>query len=294
MAPIAKAAIEKGTVMFERLEEINSRPEPFSVYTSDALWTDEHTSARMLSYHLDPEVDLSSRNHAFIDRSADWIASRFGLGEGVHVADFGCGPGLYTTRLARTGAQVTGIDFSERSIAHARETAREARLSINYLVADYLEFETDARFDLILMIMCDFCALDSSRRTTLLEKFHRLLAPGGAALLDAYTLNAFAKRKESATYEKNQLSGFWSASPYYGFVNTFKYDAEKVLLDKYTLVEEARTRTVYNWLQCFTPESLGSEMRQAGFTVEAILADVAGDDYDPAADELAIIARKLL
>lgn len=285
-------AIEKGTSMFDQLEEINARPKPFSVCTAEALWTDEHTSAQMLSYHLDPNADLSSRNHAFIDRSVDWIASRFGLGEGASVADFGCGPGLYTTRLARTGAEVTGVDFSERSIVHARRTAREAGLSIDYVVADYLEIETDARFDLIIMIMCDFCALSPSQRKLLLGKFHRLLAPGGAVLLDVYSLNAFAKREESATYEKNQLRGFWSASPYYAFVNTFKYDDQKVVLDKYTVVEEGRMRTVYNWLQCFTPDALESEVKDAGLAVEAILADVAGRAFDPTGDELAIIARK--
>ena len=284
--------MEKGIEMFKQLEEINSRPEPFSVSTAETLWTDEHTSAQMLSYHLDPDVDLSSRNHAFIDRSVDWIASRFELGDGVRVADFGCGPGLYTTRLAQTGAGVTGVDFSERSIAHARRTARDAGLVVDYVIADYLEFESDARFDLIIMIMCDFCALGPSQRRILLEKYHRLLAPGGAVLLDAYTLNAFAKREESATYEKNQLNGFWSASPYYAFVNTFKYKDQKVLLDQYTLVEDGRTRTVYNWLQCFSPEALGAELKDAGLTVEATLATVAGDAFDPAADELAIIARK--
>jgi cyclopropane fatty-acyl-phospholipid synthase-like methyltransferase len=278
--------------MFEELEEINSRPAPFSISTTEALWTDGHTSAQMLSYHLDPNVDLSSRNHAFIDRSADWIASRFELGEGVRVADFGCGPGLYTTRLAKTGAEVTGIDFSERSVAHARRTARDAGLSVDYIVGDYLDVETDARFDLITMIMCDFCALGPSQRTALVEKFHRLLTPGGAVLLDVYSLNAFAQREESATYEKNQLKGFWSASPYYAFVNTFKYDDQKVVLDKYTLIEEGRTRTFYNWLQCFNPEALEREVTRAGLMVEATLGNVAGDVFEPAADEFAIIARK--
>jgi SAM-dependent methyltransferase len=187
---------------------------------------------------------------------------------------------------------VTGIDFSERSIAHARRTAREAGLSIDYVVGNYLEFETDARFDLVIMIMCDFCALGPAQRKLLLRKFHRLLAPGGSVLLDAYTLNAFARREESATYEKNQLNGFWSASPYYAFVNTFTYDDQKIVLDKYTLVEEGRTRTVYNWLQCFSPEALEGEVKDAGLTVEAILASVAGDAFDPGADEFAIIAVK--
>ena len=36
--------------------------------------------------------------------------------------------------------------------------------------------------------------------------------------------------KEIASYEKNQLFGFWSPNEYYGFLNTFKYEEDKVVL----------------------------------------------------------------
>ena len=78
--------------MFETLEKINARPKPFEFYTAEELWTDEHTSAQMLSYHLNGDVDVSSRRTAFIDRSVDWIVSHFNIGKGSQVADFGCGP----------------------------------------------------------------------------------------------------------------------------------------------------------------------------------------------------------
>ena len=55
--------------MFEELEKINTRPEPFEFYTANELWTDEHTSEQMLSFHLNEDIDVSSRNAAFIDRS---------------------------------------------------------------------------------------------------------------------------------------------------------------------------------------------------------------------------------
>ena len=42
--------------------------------------------------------------------------NHFCIAESTRIADFGCGPGLYTTRLARKQAQVTGVDFSKRSI----------------------------------------------------------------------------------------------------------------------------------------------------------------------------------
>ena len=105
--------------MFEELEKINTRPKPFEFNTTSDLWTDEYTSKQMLSFHLNEKVDISSRNAAFIEQSVEWIASYFNIGAGTKIADFGCGPGLYTTRLAKIQADVTGIDFSERSIEYA-------------------------------------------------------------------------------------------------------------------------------------------------------------------------------
>ena len=279
--------------MFEQLEKINARPKPFEFYTAADLWTDEHTSQQMLQFHLNADIDLSSRNHAFIDRSAEWIISRFNVGPDTAVADFGCGPGLYTTRLAKTGADVTGIDFSQRSIDYAKITAFENNLDIFYHCQNYLDFDTDKRFDLIIMIFCDFCALSPQQRKALLKKYHTFLKPGGFLLMDVHSLNIFNQKEESATYELNQLNGFWSPNKYYGFVNTFKYDKEKVSLDKYTIIEADRIRTVYNWLQYYSKESLTQELAENGFTAQKFFANVAGDPFDPNANDLAVIAGKV-
>ena len=279
--------------MFEELEKINTRPKPFEFYTASDLWTDEHTSKQMLSFHLNEDLDVSSRNAAFIDRAVEWIVSRFNVGSGTKIADFGCGPGLYAARLAQMQAAVTGIDFSKRSIQYAREFATKKGLSINYVNQNYLEFEPDDRFQLILMIMCDFCALSPSQRRHMLSKFHALLSSGGSVLLDVYSLTAFEQREETARYEANLLDGFWSPNRYYGFLNTFKYAQEKVVLDKYTLVEATRTRTVYNWLQYFTPESLEKELAACGLAVENFYSDIAGSPYNPETTEFAVIAKRL-
>lgn len=279
--------------MFETLQAIFARPEPFSVYTARDLWTDEHTSAQMLKYHLNAEVDLSSRRHAFIERSVEWMVPRFDLAEGARVADFGCGPGLYANRLARRGARVTGIDFSARSLEHARGVAQGEGLDVEYVHGDYLDFETDARFRLVIMIMCDFCVLSPEQRARMLRKFRGLLEPGGRVLLDVSSLVSFAQRQEASLCEPNHLDGFWSPDPYYTFVNTFLYPSERVALDQYTIVEQRRTRTVYNWFQYFDPEGLRGEFERCGLEVEETLGDVAGAPYDPAAPEFAVIAKRV-
>ena len=86
--------------------------------------------------------------------------------------------------------------------------------------------------------------------------------------------------------------GFWSPEPYYGFLNTFKYEAEKVTCDKYTIVGHTKTWSVYNWLSHFSVESLSKEFRKSGLTIEQVYADVAGKPYDAAASEFAVIAKK--
>ena len=278
--------------MFEEIEKINERPKPFQFYTASDLWADEHTSKQMLSFHLNEAIDVSSRNAEFINRSVEWIASVFNIGRDTRIADFGCGPGLYATRLAKRGAYVTGVDFSGRSIGYAKEIAAREQLNISYVKQNYLEFETEDRFDLVLMIMCDFCALSPTQRKGILSKFYGILKPGGSVLLDVYSLSAFEQREEIATYEVNQLNGFWSPNKYYGFVNTFKYDEEKVVLDKYTIVETERTRTVYNWLQYFAPENLEKEFIEAGFSIEDLYSDVAGTPYDRKSNEFAVIATR--
>jgi len=247
----------------------------------------------MLAFHLDENVDVASRQLGFIDRSVEWITAHFSIGAETRIVDFGCGPGLYAERFAQRNATVTGVDFSKRSIEYAQEVAASKGLNIHYVNQDYLAFETTDSFDLILMIMCDFCALSANQRKAMLGKFLGMLKPGGAVLLDVYSTTAFDQREETAKYEVNLLDGFWSPDKYYGFLNTFKYEEERVVLDKYTLVEQSGTRTVYNWLQYFSADGLEREFVDAGLAIEAFFGDVAGSPFDTDGTEFAVVARKV-
>lgn len=285
-------SIMESSSFFSNLKGINERPSAFSVYTASELWTDEHTSEQMLTFHLDGDVDVSSRRTCFIDESVSWMANRFNLSKSSKIIDFGCGPGLYTSRFAKLGAEVTGVDFSSRSIAYACEQATQEKLSITYIEENYLELQRQGKFDLVTMIMCDYCALAPAQRNAMLTKFRDLLSTEGRIVMDVFSLKAFESKEEVSIYEKNLMDGFWSAEPYFGFVTSFKYDKEKVSLDKYTIVEKNRQREVYNWLQYFSVESLHGELYAAGFEPEETLRDVAGHAYDANHTEFAVVVKK--
>ena len=276
--------------MFHRLEEITARPAPFQFYTARKLWTDPHIARQMLSFHLNGDIEAASRSGEFMDRSAWWIAETFSLGGGKRVLDLGCGPGLMASRLARLGAVATGVDFSPGSIEWARKAAEKEHLPVRYICADYLEEELAGGFDLIIMIMCDFCALSPVQRKALVRKFNNLLNPGGAVLLDVYSMAAFHEAAEKTEFGRNLMDGFWAPGDYWGFHSSFKYPDEKVTLDKYSIFAQGEDFVVYNWLQHFTPESLAAEF--TGFSSRRIVGDVAGGVYSSENGEFAIIAAR--
>jgi len=278
--------------MFEQLEKINRRPAPYEFYTTRMLWDDVYVSQRMLELHLDENIELASRTKAFIERSIEWIVSRFNIGTTSRICDFGCGPGLYTNRFAERGAQVTGIDFSKRSIEYAQNAAKMRNLAITYHLENYLDFETSEKFDLITMIFLDFCALSPTQRTHLLRNFHAFLDGSGELLLDVCSLHQFETTAEFRGYGYSPAHGFWSPAPYYEFQNIHKYDKEKVILYKHTIIDHDRTHEIFNWMQHYSPDTLAAELRENGFTITETYADVAGTPFNADATEFAIVARK--
>jgi 2-polyprenyl-6-hydroxyphenyl methylase/3-demethylubiquinone-9 3-methyltransferase len=69
--------------------------------------------------------------HAINPLRLEWIAARTRL-EGARVLDVGCGGGLLTEALALRGADVKGIDLSEKALAVARLHRLESGVEVDY------------------------------------------------------------------------------------------------------------------------------------------------------------------
>ena len=278
--------------VYEFLQRIGRKPEVYSRHTVSALWSSPDISEMMLRYHLDDELDLASRRVEFIERSFDWISERFELSEASRVIDLGCGPGLYANRLARRGAKVTGVDVSPRSIEYAREQARKGGLDIDYRLGDYLEMDIEPGYDLATMIMCDYCAISPEQRVRLLRRVGDLLAPGGAFLFDVYSEAYYQTWEENVAFGEGMMDGFWSSEPYFGFLHTFRYDEQKVALEKYVIVERERQTEYFNWFQHYSLASLTAEVESAGLVVDEAYGDVAGEEFDDSLPEFAVVVRR--
>lgn len=279
-------------MLLHELLDIDAKPAPYEFYTTEQFWNDPHISTYLLKTHLDPDDNAASRMPDFLRASHAWIQERFALRPGLTVCDFGCGPGLYATEFARQGATVTGIDCSERSIAYARDIAEQENLPITYIRQNYLDVQPARQFDFITMIYCDFCVLSPAQRAVLLETFRSALAEGGHLLLDVSTQAFFDQKIEERRHDVASQGGFWSPRPYAVFHNAWKYDEAMLLLDKFTVVEEHRARAIYNWLQCYTLDSLRREFAAHDLAVIEHYADVAGTPYADTSETLAVVAQR--
>lgn len=277
--------------MYAELADLFRRPEPFSVYTTDRLWTDPHVAKRMLAFHLDGDNDLASRRTASIEAIVGWIDARFDL-SGKAVTDLGCGPGLYAIRYAGRGAAVTGLDFSETSLAHARAASASVGLAIDYRKADYHRDAFPSGQDLVTLIYGDYCAMSKARRRSLVTRVREALRPGGTFLFDVFSLAHFAALGEGHEFARRLMGGFWAAGDYFGYRVSFKYAEEAIGLDRYLIVEPDRRTEIYNWMQYFSPASIVAELRAfGGFssieTVDVLSGGPVADD----ATQFAVIAR---
>lgn len=122
--------------MLKQLFEHFEKPALYSPSTS-TLWDDQHISKGILEAHLQPDLEAASRSHDFIDQSVAWIADRTPSDTYRNLLDLGCGLGLYAERLDAKGYEVTGIDFSKRSISYATENASKKNRDINYHYKNY-------------------------------------------------------------------------------------------------------------------------------------------------------------
>jgi len=276
--------------VYSDLDEFNRKPEPFSRYTADMLWTDPWIAQQMLKMHLDDSTDLASRKSQTVDGTVRWIDRKIGL-SGRNVCDLGCGPGLYAGRMATRGAKVTGVDFSAGSLEYAKSQAAAHNLDIEYRKADYLIDHLPGGQDVVSLIWCDFCTLSPEKRRALLERIKVMLNPGGAFVFDVSTTPQFEERREVMTYGRRPMGDFWSPEDHFGFQTNVPEDREKIVLDRYLIVAPDRRFEIFNWMQYFDPETISREVRDAGFAVEALLNVRTGEAWTPEAGELAVVSR---
>ena len=117
----------------------------------------------------------------------DWIDHSLGLA-GKKVADVGCGGGILSESMAARGAQVTGIDLSERALAVARLHLLESGRKVDYrhVSAEALAEEMPGAFDAVTCLEMLEHVPDPA---SIVRACATLLKPGGQLFLSTINRN---------------------------------------------------------------------------------------------------------
>jgi 2-polyprenyl-6-hydroxyphenyl methylase / 3-demethylubiquinone-9 3-methyltransferase len=185
-----------------------------------------------------PQKALHALNPARLGYVADRIELR-----GARVLDLGCGGGLLSEALARTGARVTGIDLAPAVIEVARLHLHESQLAVDYRLQSSAELAAaePATFDVVCCMELIEHVPDPA---ALVADLAAMLKPGGRLFMS--TLNrtpvAFGAAILGAEYVMRLLP-----------------------------------RGTHHYAQFLKPAELARLLRQHGLEV----TDVSGLGYDP-------------
>lgn len=122
-------------------------------------------------YHFDKQRHL--------EKVLDYASCR-----GKKVLDVGCGVGVDLARFARAGAVVTGVDISQRAIDLAIKNFEYQGLQAELQVMDGENLDyPDNTFD---FVYAHGILPYAENEAQVVREIHRVLKPGGEALLQAY------------------------------------------------------------------------------------------------------------
>lgn len=111
----------------------------------------------------------------------DWLDPR----PGERILDIGCGDGFWSRQIAERGAEVVGVDLSERGLALAAQRNTTERTSYHFMNAEQMDF-ADGSFDKVV----SFCVIEHFHHDEqVLAHIARVLKPGGALVLSADSLS---------------------------------------------------------------------------------------------------------
>ena len=263
-------------------------PQPYE--PGAELWNDQHISKMMLEAHLAQDTDAASYRPEKIQAICEYLIGAMGLKNGDSIADLGCGPGLYCSRLAQRGFHMTGIDRSENSIRYAKNHDSGS----NYILASYLNPFGEDQFHAALMVSQDYGVLSPQNREMLLGNIRNALKPNGYFAFDVCSMAAFENRKDTAAskwYASD--SGFWRPYKHFVLKDTIFYPDISALCDFAVILDSEGIEAYHIFQTFFSPDSIRTELEENGFRVEAILSNLYGEPYSADSREIGVICTKV-
>ncbi len=277
------------------LDIVNRIPVPVPWEEGDNIpWDDPDFSKRMLAEHLSQSHDLASRRFEKIDEQVAWIHNEVLGGQPTRILDLGCGPGLYTSRLARLGHECVGIDFSPAAIAYGNEQARAEHLNCTYVHDDIRAAEYGMEFGLVMLLFGEFNVFSTLDARAIVRKASQALACDGKFLIEPHTFSAIQGIGQSGRSWYSSKSGVFSDRPHLCMTENTWDEGTRTATRRYYIVDSSnRQATPYaQTFQAYTTTEYQTTLAGRGLEEIEFFPSLTGVKDPSQNGFLAIVARE--
>ncbi len=277
------------------LDLVRRDPHPAPWAEGDNIpWDEPEFSERMLEVHLSQDSDLASRRRVTIERQVKWLHSELLSSRSARVLDLACGPGLYTSELARRGCECAGIDFSPASVRHAKATAADEGLPCEYRHADVREASFGTGFDLVMMIWGQFNVFPRDRGMKILKEAHGALGPEGLLLLELQSEEQIRAAAQGAPSWHSCESGLFLAKPHLVLEEHFWDESARAGTTRFFIIDAGSGQVHRHALtnEAYSEREIAAVCESVGFTDPRWFPSLAGEGVAGELNLPVVVLRK--
>lgn len=165
----------------------------------------------------------------FMRESGEALVASLDVKAPARVLDLGCGDGTTALPLARTGADVTGIDIARNLVEAGNRRAEAAGLrNLSFREGDAMDLQgvDDASFDLTISI---FGAMFAPRPFDAASEMVRVTRPGGRIVMGNWIPND----PKSFVSELLTTSAAFTPPPPEGFISPMTWGVENQVIERF-------------------------------------------------------------
>jgi SAM-dependent methyltransferase len=233
---------------------------------NESIWTDEHICKTLLEAQLDEYNNAGSRKPENRKIIVDWINNQ--IKSSSKIIDLGCGPGLYSYELGKLGHSVLGIDFNKASFEYATKYKTVGNL-IEYRHLNYIRDSFSGKFNLAMVIFCDFSALIPEDQEIFLNKIKNILINDGIFIFDVFGLSVMETIQEKRNWSISHGNDFWSREPYILNTEIKKFADVNTIGTRHYIINQntGKIKEFILWDQYYSENSITKLMEDNGFNV---------------------------